>query len=619
MSAIAGIFHRDGAPADRALLRALLRFLSPCGPDGRQEWCDGPLAFGCAILQGGPILVRTGQLTSLEGIFTLVADARLDAREELRADLRGAGRAVAHNAPDFELILQSYAAWGEGCLDRLRGDFSFAVWDARARALFCARDHFGVKPFFYACPGDSFLFSSALDCVRLNPEVADDLNELAVGDFLLFGLNYDVATTTFRDIRRLPPGHFLRVSREGLRVARYWSPPVNGRIRYANPGDYTAHFRDLFRAAVADRLPESPCGILLSGGLDSSSVAAMACKISPEAGGKGHLRAYTVAREAPQPASDETYARSMAEFLGIPLRVLRMEGIRPFEDWDGPEWRLAEPVEDPSITVLFQQFHALAEDCRVVFNGEGADNLMHFKMWPYVRDLARHGEWCRGIAEISRYLWLRPFPWRGLRYRAAAFWNGDRDGRAVPKWIAPDFAARLDLEARARECGIMRVSPAHPVMPTAHASMSLPHWTQFFELQSPGFTRCPVEVRFPFLDLRIVNYLLALPPFPWAFQKTLLRQAMAGDLPESVRRRPKTPMADDSMETWQELLEAKWLETTPWSEQISRFVDRSALGAPGSVRGSERARASVRPFCLNFWLRSSQRIRYNLVTEARNA
>ena len=110
------------------------------------------------------------------------------------------------------MILHAYATWREECVDHLRGDFAFALWDARERKLFCARDHFGIKPFFYSAIERQFLFSNTLNCLRAHPDVSDELNEAAIGDFLLFGLNCEIATTTFRDIQRLPPAHFMVVT-----------------------------------------------------------------------------------------------------------------------------------------------------------------------------------------------------------------------------------------------------------------------------------------------------------------------------------------------------------------------------------------------------------------------
>ncbi len=216
----------------------------------------------------------------LDGKLWITADARIDCREELKRELEKADSNRRPPATDSELILQAYAVWGEECVRHLRGDFAFAIWDARRKTLFCARDHFGVKPFYYAEIGNIFLFSNVLNCVRSHPGISDSLNDAAIGDFLLFGLNCDLSTTTFRDIRRLPPAHCLSVSAEGVRILRYWSAPTSGAIRYRHADEYVEHFQNLIQSAVADRLRVDRAGILLSGGLDSGAIAATAREIS---------------------------------------------------------------------------------------------------------------------------------------------------------------------------------------------------------------------------------------------------------------------------------------------------------------------------------------------------
>jgi asparagine synthase (glutamine-hydrolysing) len=367
---------------------------------------------------------------------------------------------------------------------------------------------------------------------------------------------------------------------------------------------------------VADRLRTDRAGVLLSGGLDSSSVAATARELSAKSPAPVDLRAFTVTYESLFADRDGEHARKAAEFLGMPVRCLPMDGLQLFERWDDPQLNWPEPVDDPFFAGLFDQFRAISADCRVVFSGEGIDNLMHFEMWPYVQDLHRNREWRRLFAEVPRYLWLRPFPWKGIRHRVGKLFAGDR-APAVPRWIAPDFARRVGIEARWREHSTLRPVPGHPNKPEAHASLSLPHWSRLFELTDSGWTHCPVEVRYPFLDLRIVNYVLALPPFPWAFEKRLLREAMAGRLPESVRLRPKTPLARDPLvETFQQASAS--FEGTRWCEEIGHYVDVSGLSEPRLENDPERATAAIRPQCFNFWLQSARRIRYNLMSEVRN-
>src|SRR5205814_3377875 len=141
------------------------------------------------------------------------------------------------------------------------------------RSLFCARDHLGVKPFYYAELGRTVLFSNTLDCLRLHPRVSGELNDAVIADFLLFGANQESDTTSFRDIRRLPPAHCITWSREATRRRRYWTLPVEEPISFRRGDEYAERFKDLLRAALRDRLRTRRVGVLMSGGLDSTTLA----------------------------------------------------------------------------------------------------------------------------------------------------------------------------------------------------------------------------------------------------------------------------------------------------------------------------------------------------------
>jgi asparagine synthase (glutamine-hydrolysing) len=619
LSGIVGIYHRNDAPIERALLQSLVDFVAYRGPDSRECWMEGSIGLGHAMLRTTRESLGERQPASLEGRFWIVADARLDGRTELIGELQRSGRVVRTNAPDSELILHAYAAWGTACVEHLRGDFSFVIWDARNKQLFCARDHFGIKPFYYAQRGDLFLFSNTLNCVRLHPEVSAELNDAAIGDFLLFGVNYDNATTSFRDIQRLPPAHSLSVSPEGLKIRRYWKLPTDGRIRYAKPEEYVENFNSILEAAVGDRLRMDRVGLLLSGGLDSSSIAAAARELSAKSPYSTGIRCYTHVYESLIPDREGEYAREVGDFLRLPVKIMASDQTQLFEGWDDPEFSLPEPVEDPLFAGFLDSCRNISADCRVILSGEGVDNLLEFQMWPYVADLRRNGEWRRLVTELANYFWIRPLPWRGVRTRIKRMIGKDPDMPVFPTWLRREFLDGAKLEARWRDVCEHPVTPSqHPILPNAHASFSLPHWTQMFEQENAGMTPYPLEVRYPFLDLRMVNFLLAIPPFPWFFEKMILREAMAERIPERIRMRRKTPLQGDPVSARLQKSGAEGLNQMPWSKDSDRFIEHSALVAPHGKMNAEQIRTHLRPYCLNIWLQSARRIRYNMHAEARN-
>jgi asparagine synthase (glutamine-hydrolysing) len=623
MSGIVGMFERGGARIDRALLQALTHSISYCGPDARDTWTGASAGFGHTMLRTTRESKNEQQPASLAGQYWITADARIDCRDELIAEMTRENEFDAalarRSASDPDLILRAYSIWGDDCVQRLRGDFSFVIWDASQMKLFCARDHFGIKPFYYAELGELFLFSNVLDCLRQHPDISADLNDAAIGDFLLFGLNCDEATTTFRDIRRLPAAHAMTVSADGLRIRRYWSAPTAGRIRYNRAEDFVEHFQILLQDAVADRLRTDPVGILLSGGLDSATVATTARELSRTPGGAQDLRAYTVVYKSLIPDEEGPYAKQVADFLKIPIRFIPVDELKSFERWDDPEMHWPEPVDDPFFAGLFDQFATIGADCRVALSGEGSDNLMHFQMWPYVKNMVQNREWLNLIKEMPEYLSVRSSPWPGLRRRAAGIFGKDPTAPVFPKWLAPDFTRRLNLNERARQWNELPGYQPHPILPKAHASLSLPHWASIFERENVGVTHSPVEVRYPFLDLRIVNFLLALPPFPYFFDKSILRESAAGRLPESVRLRRKTPLRTEHLSKHLQHSGTKGLDKVNWLADMDSYTDRRLLQPFQNETDPEQLHSNIRPLCLNFWLQSVRKVRYNLRAEVRNA
>jgi asparagine synthase (glutamine-hydrolysing) len=597
VSGIIGMIHEDGSPLKSALLRTMTEFLEYRGPDGLDVWEGSSVGLGVARLD---TLGRPGlEPARLDG-FVIAADARLDATQELKEQLKTSRMAIElpDSVPDSVLILHAYVAWGADCVKYLRGDFAFGIWDTVANTLFCARDHFGIKPLYYARLGGVFLFSNTLNCLRRYPTVSSELNELAIGDFLLFGLNYDKKTTTFRDILRLPPAHALWLSDSGLRIKCYWHPPTGERIRYTRDQDYLEHFIGILTSAVADRLPSDRVGILLSGGLDSGAVATVAKEISDSRSHRPEVRSYTVGYDHLIPDEERHYARTVAQRLGIVNRYLPLDDVDVFKEWNEVAERVPEPMLlTPSWPGLLRMS---ASDCRSVLSGEGVDNLMYFQMWPYLNDLRHRGEWKRVVADAVRFAWVRPFPWRGVSSLTRYFAAEISGQMKLPRWIAPEFAKRNDLAARWNECRRLAIPViSHASRPKAHASMYLPQWTNMFEFQDPGVTNCQVEVRYPFLDLRIVNYLLALPAFPWSYQKRLLRNALVGKIPEQVRLRRKTPLSADPVAAKLVNKQQNWTDPCKLSERTKEFVNPAEMELfRGTIKSDD-----LTPFFLDTWLK----------------
>jgi asparagine synthase (glutamine-hydrolysing) len=604
MSGIVGLLSPDGGPVDGGLLRRLTASLAYRGPDGQSVWQEGPVGLGHTLLATTPEAARERQPCSFDGRTWVTADARVDGRGELIQALEAEGRGGLAGATDAELILHAYAAWGDGCVQRLLGDFAFAVWDGPRRQLFCARDHFGVKPFYYATPDGGLAFSNTLDCLLAHPGVSGRLNDLAVADFLVFGLNQDLGKTTFADVRRLPPAHTLTWADGELRLRRYWSLPADGCLRYRRAEEYVEHFRALLRQAVADRLRTRRVGVYMSGGLDSTALAATAREVLAGGGGDFDLRAYTVVWDRLIPDEERHYSGVAAAALGIPVHYLAADDYRPFEGWGRPELRTPEPTDEPLVAALFDQIDLVVPNSRVALTGQGADVALGPSPL-YLTGLLKRLRWGRWLAEVAHFAWRhrRPPP-LGLRTQLRAWLGRHRRTVPYPAWLNRGFAARLGLRERWERLSREPQSP-HPTRARSHAALQSVYWVRLFEGFDPGVTRRPVEFRHPFFDRRLLEFLLALPPMPWFVDKELLRVALRGVLPDAVRLRPKRPLAGDPLRELARRGEVCWRDHLALVEDMTYYIDvadvRRTADAPGwDARDSG---ALVAPLSLGYWFR----------------
>ena len=565
MACLAAIVNIDGAPVEEAALRALMD-VTPYRPADASVWTDGCVGLGLAPLVADSANADRSQPRGLHDRLWAVMDGRLDDRGALVAALGGRpGTPVLARASDVELILHAYDAWGADCVGRLVGDFAFCVWDRGRRRLFCARDHFGVKPFYYATVGNALVVCSALKGLRRHPAISNRLHDHAIGDFLLFGLCMEASHTAFADVSRLPPGHRLNcpVPSGGPRVERYWSLEPGEIVRRADEREPVERFSSLMQIAVSDRLRADRVGVLMSGGLDSSSVASVAAEIlGPEPDG---LHAFTVVYDAQARDQERRYSSIVARSLGIGITHLAADDYEPFVRWD----RDALPPE-PSLEALTAVMADLLDLASAhggaVLTGEGGDPLL---LPSTVIGRVGREPVSTTVGDLWRACRARTCPPLGLRSLVGQ-WLRRSDG--VPGWLASELLDVFEPRTRWRKVWADRTA-ARGERSSALNDMVDPWWASTFESLDPGATGRPVEMRYPFFDVRLVSYALTLPSLPWCLNKQILRASMCGRLPEAVLARPKTPLQADPIGPrgrWSPQHARRLFEATP---AIARYVD----------------------------------------------
>lgn len=598
MSGILGMLRTNGAPIEAGLIQHLTASLTLAGPDGQATWCAGPVAFGHALFRTTYESKHEQQPMSLDGRTWIVADVRLDARRDLVDALGGGNEAPLTRAPDAELALRAYLRWGEDCVDHLLGDFVFAIWDSGRRRLFCARDHMGVKPLYYAHADHWLLVSNALPCLRRHPAVSARLHEPAIADFLLTGGNNDPATTSFHDIRRLPAAHTLTWSDTGVAIRRFWTLPIEEPVYYRQDREYTDQFTELLRTAVVDRLRTERVGVFMSGGLDSPALAAVARNEPAGTGATDRVRAFTFVYDSLIPDSERHYAGAVAERLSIPINYYALDepsGWVPSAAAGTPE-----PVEIATDAGARARCHTdMATHSRVAFYGEGPDNALEYEWMPHLAYLWRRRRWGRLAADAARHLiahkrvpLLTTIP-RMVR----AHWELRQRAPSFPGWMAPELVTRLRLKDRWQDLQAKTDSP-HPVRPSAYASLLTPQWQSLFEMFQPSYTGVALEVRHPYIDIRLLRFLLRVPALPWCRQKHLLRRALRGVLPEAARSRAKTPLA---REPDFERFRRHGLPPVFPSLSLETYGDARRLSNLG-VANEEELRAALRLVTLSYWL-----------------
>ncbi|MBL9216341.1 MAG: asparagine synthase (glutamine-hydrolyzing) [Opitutaceae bacterium] len=607
MCGIAGLVSEALSPESRA--EAVGRMVDRQrhrGPDDRGLVSDGPATLGmCRLAIIDPANGRQ-PMTSPDGRFTVVFNGAIYNYRELQPALAAAGW-VFRTQCDTEVLLAAYARHGAACLHQLRGMFAFAVWDARERTLFAARDPLGIKPLYYArLPGTGVAFASEIHALLAAGQVPRTLDPQSAGEFLAW-FSVPAPRTIYQGISSLLPGHSLTRDAAGrIGIQAWWRLPApQGAAPAGSYHDFIQGLRHQLEDSIrAHRVADVPVGAFLSGGMDSAAVVGLMAR-----GGARRLRTFTLTfGEAGY--SEEAGARAAAQAFGTEHHEERITGARVAADLPRILAALDQPTGD-GINTYYASATARRGGVTVALSGLGGDEL--FGGYPSFRDLPRLQRllplWRRlpaGLrARVVRGLAARP----GTRARKLAdFLAHARDLHelaALQRRVLPE-SSRLPLLAPEARATAERLGPLHPRLDEFAAELIgadpfqvISAWelrTYMADVllrDSDVFSMAhSLELRVPFVDRPLLEWLWPQPDY---FKhdprqpKRALADATADLLPAALRHRPKQGFT---------LPFARWMlaELRPFLEDTFAPASLAACPwlEPAAVRGLWQAYTATR-------------------------
>lgn len=500
----------------------------------------GRAAFVCSNAGSSAAPEETGAIHSLGGRYWIVGLIRLDAPRELQARLAAEIGNPPEAIPDALLCLHAYAKWGDRFVEFLAGDFAFALWDDERQSLIAVRDQMGVRLLFHARKANTWFVSDSLDWIAARASTGRELDDYWIADFLTIGFSREFERTVYRDIHRLAPAHVIKLGEGGATTRRYWRLNIVEPIHFRDPRTYAERFRDLLSLAIADRLPAGRVGISMSGGLDSTTLAA--CTVDTT-GDAARVVAECEHYEEVMHIREDYFASLAARRLGIDLSIRVMDDLVYDPQWRSRGIRSAEPTRSLLNAHNLRQIDASrVRAAPVWFEGEGPDNALAFERDSYLEWLFRRRSWGRLAGALFRYARVkRVAGWAQTLRRHAGPQRATEGPDATQPWLNRDFVERLGLAERIATLG-EGGEASHPWRPQAMASFTSPIWASYLDDMNFQESLMPIVRRHPYLDLRVVEFMLSVPPIPWGWKKHLMRETMRERLPAEVLGREKTPL-----------------------------------------------------------------------------
>jgi asparagine synthase (glutamine-hydrolysing) len=563
MCGITGLYdYRHGAPVDRELLARMTDLLAHRGPDGRGEFYasgDNP-GLGHRRLAIIDLVTGDQPMTNEDRSLWVVFNGEIYNYRELRAELQARGHRFATQS-DTEVIVHAYEEWGDEGPAHLNGIFAYALWDTRRRRLVLARDHFGVKPLYWADHGGTLRFASELKALLADPALPRQLDL----DALLLCLTFrhtPAPRTLLAGIHKLPPGGYLVADAGGVREGAYWRerPPID---RARSEQEWIEALADATEAAVARQMvADVPVGLSLSGGVDSTALLALMARHST-----GPVRAFTVGFEGREDASEIAPAREMAARFGADFAARIITEREYAEFMDRYLWHLEEPIGNESAAAYhFVARMARESGVKVLLNGQGPDEAHA----GYGRHLgATYAPWVAlpgGLTGrlVSPVLDRLPVGEPGRRF-AHSLRGGDLAERfcltyaitspaGLRRLIRPDVLAAMDAGVPARYVAdqLALAPEGTPLerMTSIDARTSLPD--NLLLCEDKMAMAAGVEARVPFLDTALMDIAERI---PGRFKvrgrqgKWLHKQVCSRWVPGEVARRKKIGF-DNAMDRW---------------------------------------------------------------------
>lgn len=550
MSAITGIFYRDDRYVSSELIKRMNDSISHRGPDNSKVWLNGPVALGHQMLHTTPeSLNEELPFEDPDSGLVITADARIDNRAKLAPLL---GLKDVKEVSDSLFILRAYIKWGEECPEKLLGDFAFAIWDPEKELLFCARDHMGIKSFYYYLSKDIFLFGTEIKAIFTIPGIKYRLNEKRVAFHLM---RLDLNETFYEGILSLKAGHSIELTQDKSKIRRYWKLNPESNLEMESEKDYIETFREIFAEAVKCRLRSAyPMGFQLSGGLDSSSIVCMAKKIKDNNSNSKKMEINTFSM-IPQnfPECDESfYIQKVVETGGINPKFIRSDTISPLNQMGTILTHIEEPYfVTPSMTSIWNMYRKMqSEGTRVFLSGYGGDQII-LSEYNIIPELFKKFQFKMLIREIKGYSKRFNVSYYNIFKKIAVslipqtlkrllFFLQLNQYHSKLHILNKKFSNKLQAEKYLTKCYEKSISEVTQIKKFHYNLINMVTKENVLETTNRASSVFSLEPRFPFLDKRLIEFYFAIPTdmkFNLGWNRYLHRVAMEDVLPSEIQWR----------------------------------------------------------------------------------